>query len=189
MVFHSTGVTSAKNMANAACALRNALTACNTLESTKRFSRAVWISVRNDKRTSWTPNNRTFCIHNVLRNIVSNICDKIKWCLVSHWISWLWPSDSIWRHKSGTTLARVMACCLTASSHYLSQCWLLDNDVPWPSQHGNFIARTEATRSYDEVQNYISKIIATSPRIQWVKTHCNLVTPYGEKDLGQHWLR
>ena len=117
------------------------------------------------------------------------ICNKIKRYLVSHWISSLWPSDSIWRHKSGTTLARVMACCLTASSHYLSQCWFLDNDVPSPSHHSNFIASTEATRSYDEVQNYISKVIATSPRSQWVKTHCGLVAPYGDKDLGQHWLR
>ena len=41
-----------QNTANAAGALRHALTACNTLEDTKRFSGAVWISARNDKRTS-----------------------------------------------------------------------------------------------------------------------------------------
>ena len=23
----------------------------------------------------------------------------------------------------------------------------------------------------------------------WFKTHCGLVTPYGDRDLGQHWLR
>ena len=34
----------------------------------------------------------------------------------------LWPSDTIWRHKSGSTLAQVMACCLMAPSHYLNQC-------------------------------------------------------------------
>ena len=34
----------------------------------------------------------------------------------------LWPSDTIWRHKSGSTLDQVMACCLTAPSHYLNQC-------------------------------------------------------------------
>ena len=33
------------------------------------------------------------------------------------------PSDAIWRHRSGSTLAQVMACCLTAPSHYLNQCW------------------------------------------------------------------
>ena len=36
----------------AAGALRNALTACNTLEGTKRFSGAMWISARNGQRTS-----------------------------------------------------------------------------------------------------------------------------------------
>ena len=34
----------------------------------------------------------------------------------------MWPSDNIWRQKSGSTLAQVMACCLTAPSHYLNQC-------------------------------------------------------------------
>ena len=52
VVITSTGATPAKNMANAAGALRNALTACNTLEGTERFSGAVWISARNGQRTS-----------------------------------------------------------------------------------------------------------------------------------------
>ena len=37
----------------------------------------------------------------------------------------LWPSDAIWQQRSGSTLAQVMACCLTAPSHYLNQCWLI----------------------------------------------------------------
>ena len=36
-------------------------------------------------------------------------------------INSLWPSDTIWRHKSGSTLAQEMACCLMAPSHYLNQ--------------------------------------------------------------------
>ena len=39
-------------------------------------------------------------------------------------INTLWPSNAIW-HKSGSTLAQVMACCLTATSHYLNQCWFV----------------------------------------------------------------
>ena len=34
----------------------------------------------------------------------------------------LQPSDTICRHKSGSTSARVKTCCLTAPSHYLDQC-------------------------------------------------------------------
>ena len=50
----------------------------------------------------------------------------------------LWPSDSAWRHKSGSTLAQVMACCLTAPSHYLNQCWLIMSEDLWQSPDGNF---------------------------------------------------
>ena len=50
----------------------------------------------------------------------------------------LWPSDAIWRHGFGSTLAQVMACCLTAPSHYLSQWWLIINKVHWHSHKGNF---------------------------------------------------
>ena len=41
-------------------------------------------------------------------------------CLVDS----LWPSDTIWRRRSRSALVQVMACCLTAPSHYLNQCWL-----------------------------------------------------------------
>ena len=33
-------------------------------------------------------------------------------------------SDAIWRQRSGSILAKVMAC-LRAPSHYLNQCWLI----------------------------------------------------------------
>ena len=39
------------------------------------------------------------------------------------------PSDAIRWHKTGSTLAQVMACCLTAPSHYLNQCWLIISSV------------------------------------------------------------
>ena len=37
----------------------------------------------------------------------------------------LWFSDPIRRYRPWSTLAQVMACCLTAPSHYLNQCWLI----------------------------------------------------------------
>ena len=52
-------------------------------------------------------------------------------------INSLWPNDAIWRHKSRSTLAQVMACCLTAPSHYLNQCWLIFSKVQWHSVEGN----------------------------------------------------
>ena len=40
--------------------------------------------------------------------------------------------------RSGSTLAQVMACCLTAPSHYLNQCRLIICEVSWHSPEGNF---------------------------------------------------
>ena len=48
-------------------------------------------------------------------------------------INSLWPSGAIWRQRSGSTLVQVMACCLTAPSHYLNQCWLIISEVSWHS--------------------------------------------------------
>ena len=44
-------------------------------------------------------------------------------------INSLRPSDVIWRCRSGSTLAQVMACCLMAPSHYLNQSWLIISEV------------------------------------------------------------
>ena len=51
----------------------------------------------------------------------------------SNLLNSLWPSDALWRQRSGSTLAQVMVCCLTASSHYLNQCWLIISEVQWHS--------------------------------------------------------
>ena len=45
------------------------------------------------------------------------------------YINTLWPNDTIWQQRSGSTLAQVMACSLTAPSHYLNQCWLIISEV------------------------------------------------------------
>ena len=55
----------------------------------------------------------------------------------------LWPSHAIWQHRSGSTLAQVMACCLMVSSHYLNQCWLIIDGVLWHSPVSNFASAHE----------------------------------------------
>ena len=61
----------------------------------------------------------------------------------------LWPSDAIWRQKSGSTLAQVMACCLTAPSHYLNQCWLIISKVKWYSSDSNFTRDNSAINHWN----------------------------------------
>ena len=65
---------------------------------------------------------------------LSIICDNIdKIEIVSESINSLRPSDAIWWHRSGSTLAHVMTCCLTAPRHYLSQYWLVISEAEWHS--------------------------------------------------------
>ena len=54
------------------------------------------------------------------------------------------PSDTKWWHRFGSTLAQVLAWCLTAPSHYLNQCWLIISNVQWHSSEGNFTRGTPA---------------------------------------------
>ena len=58
-----------------------------------------------------------FCIHVRYQNNNSSAFNTVR------------PSDGILRHRSGSTLAQIMACCLTAQSHYPNQCWLIINKV------------------------------------------------------------
>ena len=39
------------------------------------------------------------------------------------------PSDTIWRHRSGSTLAQVKACCLPAPNHYLNLSSVRSSDI------------------------------------------------------------
>ena len=105
---------------------------------------------------------------------------------LSHTVNSLRPSDAIWRHGTRSTLAQVMACCLTAPSHYLNRCWLIINKVQWHSSEGNcaniymhtvffilwdqFFLRYLSHQSWKLVENYLSQISFKSPRGQWVNT-------------------
>ena len=66
-------------------------------------------------------------------------------------INSLMPSDAIWRQRTGSTLAQVMACCLTAPSHYLNQCWLIISKVLWLSCERNFASRCPNHQSLKSV--------------------------------------
>ena len=63
-------------------------------------------------------------------------------------------SDAIWQHRTRPTLAQVMACCLTAPSHYLNQCWFLMIAGKWHSSVSNFTTNDMATILQNEFQNY-----------------------------------
>ena len=79
----------------------------------------------------------------------------------------MWPNDTTWWHKTGSTLAQVMACCLMATSHYLNQCWLIIREVPSHSSEGIINRRSDKTNQNSKIENCILKIASRSPRGQW----------------------
>ena len=91
----------------------------------------------------------------------------MSWChhLTWHVDMWLFRirsyiiCDAICRHRSGSTLAQVMACCLTAPSHYLNQCWPIINGVLWYSPHNNFTVSTwDISKCYVNLKIIILKL-------------------------------
>ena len=55
----------------------------------------------------------------------------------------LWHRDDIRGWRSWSTQVQVMACCLTAPSHYLNQCWLTISEVLWHPFHSNYYSNTK----------------------------------------------
>ena len=87
------------------------------------------------------------------------------------WVNKLRPSDTRWWHKSESTLAQIMACCLASSSHYLNQCWLIMSKVLGHFPEGNFTGNVQGSCSWYEFENCPFEVTATSPSGQWVKRY------------------
>ena len=100
--------------------------------------------------------------------IISTIIIRNESRMVIPAVNSLRPSDAIWRQWSWTTLAQVMACCLTAPSHYLNQCWLITRGVLWHTSESSFAGIAQGIDSGYEFEKDILKNIFKSPRGQWV---------------------
>ena len=77
-------------------------------------------------------------------------------------INSLWPSNTIRGHRSESTLAQVMACCMMAPNYYLNQCSLLSSEVLRQSPESNSTPSAQASLQYHEFENDAFKI--TLPR-------------------------
>ena len=73
------------------------------------------------------------------------------------------PSDVIWRQRSGSSLAQVMACCLTAPSHYLNQCWRIISKVEWHSSKGKFTRDNSAINHWYYLESLIPEFPSDFP--------------------------
>ena len=57
------------------------------------------------------------------------------------WINSSWNNEAKWQHRSGSTLAQVMAHCSMAPNHYLNQCPLIISEVFRASTEGNTVSQ------------------------------------------------
>ena len=87
-------------------------------------------------------NSNIFNDENIFQNA---LCKVLPAFFRPQCVSSLWPSDTIWRHRSGSTLVQVMARCRQAPSHYLNQCCLLINELLWHSPESNVSASAQST--------------------------------------------
>ena len=85
--------------------------------------------------------------------------------LLSEVVNSLWPSDTIWWLRSGSMLAQVMACCLTAPSHYLKQCWLIITKEQWHSSDGSFTRDAPATNHWNYFENHLHNFFSNLPGV------------------------
>ena len=90
--------------------------------------------------------------------VVDTIFDSILW------INLLWPSDAIWRHRSRSTLAQVMACsAITSTNAEFPLVRFCDIHLRAISK------RMLKLFSLVSLKIILLKIISTNPRGQWVK--------------------
>ena len=79
------------------------------------------------------------------------------------------PSDAIWWHRFRPTLLQIMACCLSAPSHYLNQFWLIISEILWHTLEDICMGNKRDISHWDVFQNDKNNISTTSPGSQWVK--------------------
>ena len=117
--------------------------------------------------------------------ISQNIDDNFYWCdneikdiilvIISANLNTLWPSNTIWWYRTGSTMAQAMARCLMAPSHYLKQCWLNDHEscfFLWHSSTPLEVLRNLVLRNLIHsmcLHGHDTLKITPSPRGQWVQ--------------------
>ena len=79
-------------------------------------------------------------------------------------------SDVIKRHRTWSTVIHVMACCLTAPSHYLNQCWSVISKLPRRSSKGLIIRSLEDANKEITIEICIFKIVPRSTRDWWTNS-------------------
>ena len=77
-------------------------------------------------------------------SLLTHVCVTLPHWANCNRILPLWSNDAIWWHRSVSTLAQAVACCLTAPSHYLNLYWLITNGVLWSAPENKFTGSVQS---------------------------------------------
>ena len=73
-----------------------------------------WVITWWNQPITWTDADKILVKNNLRKPFELNLNDCMKdfsYMVANSVFNSLWPSDDIWRHRSGSTLAKAMACC------------------------------------------------------------------------------
>ena len=107
--------------------------------------------------------NNWYVLHEILKTMCLLKSNQLKTIFMAQTLKKLWPCDAIWRHRSMSILAQVMACCLMPPSHYLDQCWLMVSEVLWQSPDSNFTENTKDIYLWNEFEIYSFETVVKTP--------------------------
>ena len=82
------------------------------------------------------------------------------------------------------------ACCLTTSSRYLNQCWLIISEVQWHSSQGNFIPPQLSINKLNLKMMYVkfNSIIPRANELKSIAISCNLPLFFRVVSMGRQWF-
>ena len=100
----------------------------------------------------------------------------------------LWPGDAIWRIRTGSTLAQVVAYCPMTPSYYLNLCSLFIGEAQWQSLESNFTKRYLSHRSLKLAWKLLNQIFHSNlPGVSEFKTGITQAILYWSENT--HWVR
>ena len=109
---------------------------CKNFHRKRNFAKFLWLWMTFNQfsltilysQQQQMPSYQVFFQENMLENIFWHewLVMFMTSCFWPQHVNSLWPRDAIWWHRSGSTVAQVMSCCL-------NQCWLIINEIFWHS--------------------------------------------------------
>ena len=137
------------------------------------FNGVLCLAIQSNAKN--TPRDKIYFIQHYERCLSHLRVHNVSQCVMAmHTVDSLWPSDAIWLQRSELTLAQVMACCLTAPSHYLNQSWLISKGVLCHSLTSNCGRRAQELNPLHMFGEYTLRLATTRPRGQWVQPNMSL---------------